>query len=95
MDGRKLTVEIGPDGWGWDVRREYGAFVAVFADEADAHLFTQADALKRDNARMVEALKDIARQRSCGDPDANRRELIFAIEHARSALASLEAREDG
>ena len=93
MDGRKLTVtktHAGSHPWFVIREAEDDVMVARFETEADAHLFVQADALKRDNARMVEALEDIARQRSCGDPDANRRELIFAIEHARAVLAQLE-----
>jgi len=62
-------------------------------------LLTEADALKRDNARMVEALGRI------GSMDAftisrpvdkvRDAELIARIDFARAVVASLKVREDG
>ena len=59
MGGRKLTVtktHAGSHPWFVIREAEDDVMVARFETEADAHLFTQADALKRDNARMAGAL---------------------------------------
>ena len=95
MDGRKLTVVPytreeydGSQALEWDVY-DGPTYLAAFECEADATLFTQADALKRDNARMAEALATIEAMPYPGAPDIEMRRI------AREVLASLEVREDG
>ena len=103
MDGRKLTVERNlPVDTLWIIRDE-GAWCAAVEREADAHLFVQADALKRDNARMVEALREIAEAHLPDQPAADgRTERDWAMMHigklrhwALNAINRLEVREDG
>ena len=99
MDGRKLTVERNlPVDTLWIIRDE-GAWCAAVEREADAHLFVQADALKRDNARMAGALKRLASWEAIdGNPNkvpARDNEYRLRADLAGACLASLEVREDG
>ena len=104
MDGRKLTVVPhtreeydGSQALEWDVY-DGPTYLAAFECEADATLFTQADALKRDNARMVALVKRIgALARSDGSRTFD--DCISDLERiddlCRAPAPSLEVREDG